>query len=305
MMGDVKRKQILDFLRTELIYKLRHCAKYLAVTSGNEPNIGKKANEFVSGSDLHNSFTYMDRFVQDFITLSILEKFPNMRLLLEEDTGLTKLVEYGDNIGTILIDPIDGTKCFVEGGDDFSTLVCYINQGQVLFSCGIYPMTGQILFAEGHDRKASLHRNGHKTNVKKSNTATVASHYRINSKEFLHFRNALERCGKSLLWNGNGFHTNLTGARMVVEGKAAAMLFPYTAAHDAIAPAHLIMAGGGTVRRYRMEDRWSRFERVEFSFPDLEDGLQSIKGGRVRLIAARDEETADGLEEALSRANDD
>lgn len=294
----------LAFCDQALPGMLRLAGRYLAAAAGRTPDLGKAGSPDVAPSALNQALTYMDRFVQDFLILTLLERFPALAFLVEEETSVLRLCRSGDPIATVLIDPIDGTRAFVEGGDDYSTLVTVLIHGVPVRAYGLYPASDRLLIA-GRDgglddagaalRLAPLGSDG---------ATRLCGHYRLLQPEYAALANALQAAHFRLAWNGNGFVTNLSAALAVVDGRAVAFLCPYTAAHDALAPMTLIKAAGGVARRYVLGPAWSATTRLPFRFEDVETSPLCNRGAgspRLRLIGAHSEATLDRIEEVLGR----
>ena len=296
-------EDVINYLKTEFLEEVRCASAYLAVAKGREKNFGKFADGPVtsdaSRNEIHDALTFMDRFVQDFLCLQISRQFPEVSVLLEEESTVRKLFSPTGNLGTILIDPIDGTKQFSIGGPDYAILITYIFEGSIKYCVGLYPESGTLF-------ESYCGLSGDtvcKSRLKDlSQVETVACHYRITKDSNRKWQSALERAGKKLVWNGNGFHTNLTAARLVIEGKAEAFVCVYTAAHDALAPIELIRSAGGVAKRYSIKTSWSLNNTIDYSFYDIQNSKVGHSSPRVRLIGARDDTTINALESILEFA---
>lgn len=292
---------VIKYLRSGFLRDVRSASAYLSVAKGREKNIGKSVDVIggISGNQIHDALTFMDRFVQDFLCLQISREFPEVSVLLEEESIVRRLFSPTGGLGTILIDPIDGTKQFSEGGSDYSILVTYIFEGKIRFCAGIYPESGDLLTSCSDCSNIDANR---KMLNKLSAIGKVACHYRITKDDNVKWQLALERAGKNLVWNGNGFYTNLTAAQMVIQGEAEAFVCVYTAAHDALAPVDLIRSAGGVARRYSLGKNWSSNQQIDYSFVDVQECSFDHSSPRVRLIGARDDATANALEKILESA---
>ena len=258
--------------------------KYLKISCGLENNIKKSTAPNVDSTDLHNALTYMDKFTQDYLALQVSKLSNSIRYLLEEDTNILLLSDKNSDT-IILIDPIDGTKQFIDGGEDYSTLFCLLYKGKPVWAIGYYPQLD--IFIEDDLKRDD------------SNTNKISCHYRINKKENLPYKNLLTKFGYELEWNGHGFFTNLTAATRVISGKSKALVFPYTAAHDAIAPAQIVKQHGGYVQQYSIEERWTKSQRLPWQI-SLNTWDQEIGSPRIRLIAAMEERHIQDIEHVLS-----
>jgi len=288
---------------------LRRTGRYLAATAGVSPDFGKAGSVDAAPTALNSAFTYMDRFVQDVLILDILDRYPGVQFLVEEETTVLRLRRAGPFIATVLIDPIDGTRAFVEGGTDYATLVAVLIEGTLVRCWGLYPAADRLLVADGR-RDPALPRLADvaaETGLADPGPDHLCAHYRLVQPAYAPFAAALTELGLSLSWNGNGFMTNLSAAVQVLDGQADAFLCPYTAAHDALAPMGLIAAAGGVVRRYALAPTWSAAERLSFAFSDIEVSPMIDQGRgspRVRLIGARSAAVLDRIEAILATATE-
>lgn len=265
-------------------------ARYLRVQCGAIRSIEKEAPTDVSHTPIHAALTYMDNFVQDYIALALVDMEPSIRLILEETSAVRHLGSPDPYCGSVLIDPIDGTAEFVAGGEDFSILVCLLRDGEPKASVGYYPFGSRTLISGDLDERLPK-------------TGVLACHYRIDKDQDGKWGRHLRQQGNETLMNGRGFATNLSAAQMVIDGRADALVFPFTAAHDAIAPAHIVKQHGGVARRYELGADWSAKTRQPFAFADVEnDHLREAGSPRVRVMAARTADRLDELEHVLSEA---
>ncbi|MEP0964020.1 MAG: inositol monophosphatase family protein [Roseobacter sp.] len=284
-------ERIEDFLSSPAAREmLENVGRYLRVQCGVITPTNKVGPGDVEMTAIHAALTYMDNFVQDVIALKLTETAPSIRLILEEKSQVRKLSLLEPYCGSVLIDPIDGTAEFVAGGKDFSILICLLKDGQPKISVGYYPFGDHIL------------DNG-KCADDLPETKILACHYRINHGEDGGWGGHLRRQGYETPCNGKGFATNLTAAQMVIDGRADALVFPYTAAHDAIVPAHIVAQHGGVARRYALGPKWSSSTRQPFTFADVEQDHNRDEGSsRVRVIAARSNGCLDEIESILGTA---
>lgn len=232
--------------------------------------------------------TDVDKFVQDFLLVSLLQKHPELAAVAEESTWIQEQIPF-ENGSAVLIDPIDGTHWFVRGDPDYSTMFGIFDQGKVVAGFGIYPHSGELFIArpDGCFRCADAGQSLAETRVQitHSGSRTLAAHYRIATEKFNGAKSRLHKAGWTILTNGAGFGTNLTAAVLVLRGAAQGLVGPFMAIHDAFVPAKLIQSAGGVVRFFdalKDSDTWQ--EVPDWSYRDIEtaQGLQR----RCRFIAA-------------------
>jgi 3'(2'), 5'-bisphosphate nucleotidase len=96
------------------------------------------------GGDTFDPLTLADKESDDFIRGSLQALFPNDSLLSEESPILPETYE-----GRVwMIDPLDGTKCFINGSDTFSINIGLVENGIPIFGCVAIPAQGRIFYAE-------------------------------------------------------------------------------------------------------------------------------------------------------------
>lgn len=87
--------------------------------------------------------TSVDRACEDAIVALLRERFPDDGVFSEE----SGLVEEGSSERTWVIDPLDGTRYFVHGFDDFGPFVALKDTDGSLLGMVMQPMTGVIWWA--------------------------------------------------------------------------------------------------------------------------------------------------------------
>jgi len=110
-----------------------------------------KAHKEIKEGGLHESktqtkgsifdpVTEADQAAQDRIISVITDRFPTHRILAEEE-GADAL---GDAVCPYrwIIDPLDGTRNFMHGKENFGTIVAVEKEGEFLASCMLLPMLG-------------------------------------------------------------------------------------------------------------------------------------------------------------------
>lgn len=133
---------------------------YLAKSlQGKVDNIGKQVEilksdnaEAIAGKA---ALTIVDNIAQEIILLSLREFFDSSKITLdaEENTPSVKLFTKPTPKGKlhIALDPIDGTLHYIQGKDDYATIVSLIKEGKILTSLMYFP---------NWDKMYYLHPNG-------------------------------------------------------------------------------------------------------------------------------------------------
>ena len=100
--------------------------------------------------------TIADKKADEFIHNNLKNNFSNIPILSEERTIPNNC--YGKNLHWI-IDPLDGTKSFIEGGNDFSVCISLVMNESPILGCITHPPTlhtwtgGKIIGSEKHNKK--------------------------------------------------------------------------------------------------------------------------------------------------------
>lgn len=96
------------------------------------------------GGDTFDPLTLADKESDDFIRNSLRTLFPNDSLLSEENTTLPETYD-----GRVwMIDPLDGTKCFINGRDTFSINIGLVENGIPILGCVALPAQRKVYYAE-------------------------------------------------------------------------------------------------------------------------------------------------------------
>lgn len=96
------------------------------------------------GGDNFDPLTLADKESDDFIRNSLRDLFPKDSFLSEENTTLPET--YDRRVW--MIDPLDGTKCFINGSNTFSINIGLVENGIPIFGCVAIPAQGKIYYAE-------------------------------------------------------------------------------------------------------------------------------------------------------------
>jgi 3'(2'), 5'-bisphosphate nucleotidase len=78
-----------------------------------------------------------------------LERLGLMRAVVAEETASATAVQ--DKDGFYLIDPLDGTKAFMEGGDDFTVNIGFVHKGQPIMGVLHVPVLGESYYADARE----------------------------------------------------------------------------------------------------------------------------------------------------------
>lgn len=143
----------------------------------------KKNHTIELKSDL-SPVTEVDKWMSHFLKQELI-KVEDIPILSEEDLSPS----FHQCSRYWLIDPLDGTKEFIKGEDDFAINIALIDHNYPVFSCIILPRFNQIFFAEV-GKGTFLYENGKDYKMSPTKTANgVAliskSHHNPLENEFI------------------------------------------------------------------------------------------------------------------------
>ena len=218
---------------------------------------GRKTLQWFQTDDLtitrkkdRSPVTAADLAAEDILQKELLTAFPEDGFLGEE-TGRTK----GTSEFEWVVDPIDGTKSFIQGVPIFATLVGCRKNGEGVLGVIFIPALNELAFAAvGHG--AWHEQNGHKRVPARVSTQTSLHESLLCSSDFRDFRrrpavldaegagnkvrdDIEDACRITRTW-GDGY-----GYLLVATGRAEAMADPMLNAWDAAAVAVVVSEAGG------------------------------------------------------------
>ena len=86
--------------------------------------------------------TEADRAAELIILAALARAAPGVPVIAEEEVAAGRIPEHGDTY--FLVDPLDGTKEFVRGGDDYTVNIGLIEQGAPTLGVVFAPATGRL-----------------------------------------------------------------------------------------------------------------------------------------------------------------
>ena len=212
--------------------------------------------EFVVRKKADNSpVTVADEQVEEFLRKQLLASFPQDAMIGEEGSR--------DAVGekfTWTIDPIDGTKSFVQGRPFFSILLGLLWRGEPVFAVANFPALGEIIYGI-KGRGAWWKRHHHFIPCRSSShgqmAQALACHAQTSAFQCIGAEGILqhlENCQAKLKSCGDSY-----GAMMVATGQAEVYLEPQVGIWD-IVPIQLIVqeAGGDFFDFEGQQDIYSR-----------------------------------------------
>ena len=125
----------------------------IPITIGAAKMIINNKNSKTEIKDDGTPVTIADKKADEFIHNNLKKNFSNIPILSEERKIPANC--YGKNLHWI-IDPLDGTKSFIEGGEDFSVCISLVINQSPILGCITHPPTlhtwtgGKIIGYEKH-----------------------------------------------------------------------------------------------------------------------------------------------------------
>ncbi|HEV8407490.1 MAG TPA: 3'(2'),5'-bisphosphate nucleotidase CysQ [Sphingomicrobium sp.] len=179
----------------------------------------------------------------EFIILAALARFaPGVPVVAEEEVAAGRIPAFGDTY--FLVDPLDGTKEFIRGGDDYTVNIGLIEKGVPKLGVVFAPATGRLhcgcigegaWLDEGHGRIAIA------TKPRGDVTTAVASRSHLNQATIDYLQAAVGNCAYVSIGSSLKFC-------IVAEGKAD--IYPRaapTSEWDTAAGHAVLLAAGGLV----------------------------------------------------------
>jgi myo-inositol-1(or 4)-monophosphatase len=116
-----------------LLPVVRQCAEASLIFYGNVADLGKAADTTLRGSRAQLAsgvLTALDTALQDIILTVVLQYFPQVRLIAEEDTPLKRRFRGNrDAAYAVILDPIDGTFHYQRGDASYHICVGLAHDG--------------------------------------------------------------------------------------------------------------------------------------------------------------------------------
>lgn len=186
--------------------------------------------------------TEADRAAELIILAALARSAPGVPVVAEEEVAAGRIPALGDTY--FLVDPLDGTKEFIRGGDDYTVNIGLIELGVPKLGVVFAPATGRLHFGcngkgawldEGHGRVAIA------TKPRGDVTTAVASKSHLNQATIDYLEAAVGNCDYVSIGSSLKFC-------IVAEGKAD--IYPRaapTSEWDTAAGHAVLLAAGGLV----------------------------------------------------------
>ncbi len=128
-------------------------------SKGYKTQTKSHANDFVTTADIESD---------KYLCQEISRLFPQDKILSEENSSLPN--EYMGRVW--MIDPLDGTRAFVDGSDSFSVMIGLAIDGIPTLGITYAPMRDELYYAE-KGSGAYLRKEGHTERIHVSNIASL------------------------------------------------------------------------------------------------------------------------------------
>jgi myo-inositol-1(or 4)-monophosphatase len=273
-----------------LLPVVRQCAQASLIFYGQVTDIGKEADKGLTGDkaqDASTAFTALDSGLQDILLSVVLQHFPSVGVIAEENTPLKRRFAGNSSPYLVILDPIDGTWHFKRGDAPYHITIGLAHAGEMLASIVARPSENKIFTAlrgggayvqKGTGEKRRLHLPA-KTRTNKVFISSKARDYQQLARDYYALDPREHPIGAALV---------LT---QIAEGQLSAYLTRQVEIYDAGPPsliaeeagAHCLV-GPGQRPRYVKRRKFAHF--MAAANGELEEKLLAI------LRQARRERTA-------------
>ena len=117
-----------------LLPVVRQCARASLIFYGQVADIGKAADTSLTGSkaqDASTVFTALDSGLQDILLSVVLQHFPQVRCIAEENTPLKRRFAKNASAYALILDPIDGSLHYQRGDGPYHISVGLARNGRM------------------------------------------------------------------------------------------------------------------------------------------------------------------------------
>jgi 3'(2'), 5'-bisphosphate nucleotidase len=186
--------------------------------------------------------TEADRAAELVILAALARAAPGVPVIAEEEVAAGRIPAHGDTY--FLVDPLDGTKEFVRGGDDYTVNIGLIQNGTPKLGVVFAPATGRLhggCVGEGAWLDEGQGRRAIATRVRGDELTAVASKSHLNQATIDYLEAAVGACGYVSIGSSLKFC-------IVAEGEAD--IYPRaapTSEWDTAAGHAVLLAAGGLV----------------------------------------------------------
>lgn len=186
--------------------------------------------------------TEADRAAELIILAALAQAAPGIPVIAEEEVAAGRIPSHGDIF--FLVDPLDGTKEFVRGGDDYTVNIGLVEAGIPKLGVVFAPATGRLhggRVGDGAWLDEGRGRRPIRTRAREEEITAVASKSHLNQATVDYLDSAVGACGRVSIGSSLKFC-------LVAEGKAD--IYPRlspTSEWDTAAGHAILLAAGGLV----------------------------------------------------------
>lgn len=231
----------------------------------------RRAELAIESKGLQDVVSIADKKVEELIRSRLTERFPNDAFLGEE-TGVSGEVAPGQAVW--VVDPIDGTACFLTGMPTWCVSIALVRDGEIEIGVIYDPNVDELYAAR---RGAGAYLNGVRQPVPAAKSlqdgmfGTGFSH-RSPPGDILPFLSALLNQGGMFLRNGSG----ALMLAYVAVGRLIGYFEPHINSWDCLAGLLLVREAGGWTSDFLADDGLHRGNLVAAAAPDLAAQLRAM-----------------------------
>jgi myo-inositol-1(or 4)-monophosphatase len=214
---------------------------YLSEESGKIIKNYFRTDLLVESKSDASPVTIADKKAEEKLRELIIKEFPEHGIIGEEFGSYKEKADY-----KWIIDPIDGTKSFINGSVLFGTLICLLKNNVPVYGAINLPMLNQLIIGDNEETLL----NGVKVNVRPctdlSNAVVLTTDIKNIDKyrDILKFNSVIKNCKILRTWG------DCYGYYLVASGYADVMVDPIMSVWDTAAVIPVIKGAGGVITDY-------------------------------------------------------
>jgi 3'(2'), 5'-bisphosphate nucleotidase len=205
---------------------------------------GKKYNITSKSKTFYDPVTTADLEADAYIKEHLKSAFPDIQVLTEEDSSVH--IDYSKDVW--VVDPLDGTRPFIGGSKNFSSMICLLKKGKPVFGAIYAPVSQELYYADSG--KGAHIRIGDKTERLHVSSVDSLGKAREITRTPMAEKNVLDRFIGNLHVHQKIEMSSL-GLRMCMVAKGSADLYintiPRVNKWDTAAPEAILREAGGIV----------------------------------------------------------
>ncbi len=232
--------------------------------------------EFKGAQDMVSA---ADRDVEQYVKTRLLDVFPADGFLGEEGGA-----DRGDAEYLWVVDPIDGTACFVNGMYSWCISIAVLYRGEPMIGVVFDPNANELFHARVGSGAFCAARplRVHAGTTLKDGVLGVGTSFRVDNDDFTAFLGAVMRDGGMFIRNGSG----ALMIAYVAAGRLIGYYEPHMNSWDALAGLVLVSEAGGKSTAFMENDGLRRGNPVLVANPEIWRQLAAHAGLRTPQTAA-------------------